>query len=436
MSARPPVWRRLRWRRWMAPWGAVFVLCTFTVVTWAVDHETATDRDFLEPGSTAAVGSHRLAGQLDRRGVTVQRYGGSAGAVEGARAGGTTVLVTAPDFVRPDALGALLSLPADDRVVLVDPSPGVLAAQDLPVRRTGSRWTTGVRPAGCGLPGPAATLGSAYAVRGGTRCFDGGLVRVVPAGGPEIVVVGAADVFRNDRLGEHRNAALAGALLGGYDRVAWLSLHRPERATAPAVPPTTEPTPRPTEPLPTDTPSGQPTDLPTPSGTADGGGSGRQAGGDRSSPLGGAFPPWVWAVVAQVLLAAVLFALWRARRLGTPVAEPLPVVVPAAETVRGRARLYQRAKARGVALGALRAGALRRLAPVLADLADGQPAGGDRPATVVSGLARRAGWPPDRVHAVLFGPEPETDDELRAAVAELDELVRRVQEEGRGAGHD
>jgi hypothetical protein len=317
-------------------------------------------------------------------------------------------------------LGALLSLPADDRVVLVDPSPGVLAEQGLPVRRTGSRFTTGVRASGCPLPGPAAALGSAYAVAGGSRCFDGGLVRLAPVGRPEVLVVGAADVFRNDRLAEHRNAALAGALVGDHARLVWLSLHRPESEPQRTVPEPTAPTRPPVGDGPSQTAS---PDVPLPSGSGGDGGTAQRAGtNDPPNPLWAAFPPWVWAVVAQLALAMVLFALWRARRLGTPVPEPLPVVVPAAETVRGRARLYHRARARGVALDALRAGALRRLAPALSGIGPD-----DRPATVAR-LAARSGWEQERVWAVLYGPEPETDDALRTAVAELDDLVRRVRE--------
>lgn len=413
------VWRRFHVRRWMVPVAVVVLLFTTTVVAWAVNHVSASDPDFLEPGSAAPVGSRELAGRLAAGNVTVDRVGDSPRAVDTARAGGTTVLVTAPDFVRPGMLGALLSLPVGDRVVLVDPSPAVLDAQGLPVRRTGSRFTTGVRGSGCPLPGPAATLGSAYAVDGGSRCFDGGLVRLPGVGRPEVLVVGAADVFRNDRQAEHRNAALAGALVGDHARLVWLSLHRPETEPEPTgqVPP---PPPAPTEDRPTGTAS--PSSEPFPSGSAGGGGDQRADSNSPPNPLWAAFPPWVWAIVAQALLAAVLFALWRARRLGTPVAEPLPVVVPAAETVRGRARLYHRAHARGVALAALRTGALRRLAPLL----DG--VGPDDRMATVARLAEGSGWETERVWAVLYGPEPETDDELRTAVDDLDELVRRVQE--------
>jgi hypothetical protein len=54
-----------------------------------------------------------------------------------------------------------------------------------------------------------------------------------------------------------------------------------------------------------------------------------------------------------------------ARRLGPPVPEPLPVAVPAAETVTGRGRFYERADARGAALGALQAAARHRILPLL-----------------------------------------------------------------------
>ena len=51
----------------------------------------------------------------------------------------------------------------------------------------------------------------------------------------------------------------------------------------------------------------------------------------------------------------VLLALWQARRLGPVVAERLPVVVRAAETVEGRGRLYRARRARDRAAAALRA---------------------------------------------------------------------------------
>ena len=53
--------------------------------------------------------------------------------------------------------------------------------------------------------------------------------------------------------------------------------------------------------------------------------------------------------------------LWRGRRLGRLVPEPLPVVVRAVETTEGRARMYRRSRAHGRAAATLRAATLARL---------------------------------------------------------------------------
>jgi hypothetical protein len=68
--------------------------------------------------------------------------------------------------------------------------------------------------------------------------------------------------------------------------------------------------------------------------------------------------PWL-------IFVAVLAMVWRGRRLGPLVFEPLPVVVKAAETAEGRARLYQDAHALDRARDNLRAGTLVRLAKAL-----------------------------------------------------------------------
>ena len=79
-------------------------------------------------------------------------------------------------------------------------------------------------------------------------------------------------------------------------------------------------------------------------------------------------------------------ALWRGRRLGPVVDEPLPVVVRAAETTEGRARLYRRAEgARTGPPSSLRAATRPRL------LAAARAAAGQRPTRP---WWRR--WPPGR----------------------------------------
>lgn len=71
---------------------------------------------------------------------------------------------------------------------------------------------------------------------------------------------------------------------------------------------------------------------------------------------------WYWALL-QLAFAAVLAAVWRARRLGPLVPEKLPVTVPAAETTEGHARLYEQAHARDRAAAVLRSATRTRLAP-------------------------------------------------------------------------
>ena len=417
-----------RFLRWAVPLAVVVVLFTVTGVTWAVNRVTPADPDYLEPSSTAGVGAHTAARRLLGAGISVRRYGTSRGALAAAAAGNRTVLVTAPDDMAPGYVYELFGLRSSDRIVLVAPSALLLSEHGLPIRRTGSRWTTGAADPGCQgrlATGRAAVLGARYAMDkpgSGTVCYGGGLVRMAAASAPELVVNGAPDVLRNDRIAEQRNAALASALLSGRPGVVWLSLHHPETIDTPSGGqlPTAYPT------------TGQHGDQRAGDGGArnDQGGDGQtSSSGDDSSPpnpLWSTFPPWMWAITVQLLIAAALLAMWRARRLGPPVPEPLPVVVRAGETVTGRARLYQRARARPEALDSLRSGVLRRLLPLL----ELGPDPGRR--DIVAALAERSGWPPDRVDAALYGVVPDTDAELHAAVAELDLLVWLVHEEREG----
>jgi hypothetical protein len=122
----------------------------------------------------------------------------------------------------------------------------------------------------------------------------------------------------------------------------------------------------------------------------------------------------------QLVIGIALLALWQARRLGPVVAEPLPVVVRAAETVEGRARLYRRANARDRAADTLRDAALARLVPMV-----GLPRGAE-PAAVVSAVAARSGWPATEVSALLYGPAPGDDAALVRFADNLDRLEREV----------
>ncbi|WP_022918165.1 DUF4350 domain-containing protein [Ruania albidiflava] len=125
-------------------------------------------------------------------------------------------------------------------------------------------------------------------------------------------------------------------------------------------------------------------------------------------------------VIVQLLVTVVAFAFWRGRRLGRVVVEPLPVIVRATETTRGRGRLYRRGRAHAHAAAALRAGTISRVAGRI-----GLP----RTATgadVVDALSRATGRPPEAIDSLLYGPPPTDDASLVALTQALDTLESEV----------
>ncbi|MFG1776043.1 DUF4350 domain-containing protein [Micromonospora sp. NPDC049048] len=450
-AARPDAGpRRRRRHRVLIPLGLAALLLTTTLLTHAADQPDPGDPGFLSPVATGDDGGSRLADALRERGVTVQRETDTLRALLAVRDGAATLFVPAPALLHPDTVGALDSLPSATRLVLVDPSRRVLESIRMPVQPTGRRWAAqAVGPDARGLPCPLPELrqlGRAavglqrYAVApGGSApvqfCFADGLALLSRI--PEsMVVVGASDPFRNDRIDEWDNRAFATALLGGTGRVVWLDLD------GPAPPPVFG-----------DGSTGSPAWSPTPGGSTgyggpgsgtgtgrgDGTGDGRpgaETGGDSDdgespddpradrpdppNPLWSAFPGWLWALLAQLAVAALLAALWRARRLGPPAPEPLPVTVRSAETVLGRARLYEKAGARDAAARTLRAAALDRLTPRL-HLPPTAP-----PTDVAAAVAARTGDDPRWTDEVLHGAEPGNDQELLDLARALDRLTRVV----------
>jgi hypothetical protein len=287
-------------------------------------------------------------------------------------------------------------------VVLARPGlRSAFAAGFLPVH---SRWAARAVPPRCATDfavaaGPAAVLRSRYAAEPDEvvfRCYSGGLVGI-ESGTAEMVAVGATDPFRNSRIGEVGNARLATGLLSRDPQLVWIDVHRAERP--------------PRAPAGGDWPGYRQPE--------------RVSGG--SNPLWEALPPALWASLALLVALGVLAALVAGRRLGPPVAEPLPVVVPATETVAGRGRLYERIRSRPETLDALRSAALRRITPLIRPTA---AVGATAPGRdeVVAALVDRTGQPAQEVTEILYGPPPQTDEELAEAVRRLDSLVARIRQ--------
>jgi len=145
---------------------------------------------------------------------------------------------------------------------------------------------------------------------------------------------------------------------------------------------------------------------------------GAESGG--SARITDLIPDQVIWVVLQLCLVVALLALWKGRRIGPLVAERLPVVVRASETVEGRGRLYRSRRARDRAADALRTAALQRMMPRIGLGHDAEP-----PA-VVTAVAERCGSSPQAVAHILFGPPPAGDSDLVNLAHELDNIERQV----------
>jgi hypothetical protein len=361
--------------------------------------------------------------RLTAAGVQVDRRTTTPEAIAAATAGDATLMVTAPGLVHPEYLSDMTS--AGTRVVLVAPDEGALANAGLYPPLAGPRWTAAAPEPGCAEPfatAPAAVLRYAYGETPGEmlRCYSGGVVEM-GRGDAVVTLVGASDPFRNDRLDEHGNAAFAVGLLSRTSRVVWLDLHARE-----VPPPTPEPAIRTFEPDPEETDAdGAPTDAEEDERPGDergdeAGDGAPQSGQSPPNPLAEAFPPAFWATALLLLLAAVALAAASARRLGTPVAEPLPSRVRAAETVRGLGGLYRRAGARDASLATVQGAACRRLAVHF-----GLPP--DSTLQVVAArVAAETGEPEHEVRALLGGGVEDTDDELAGKAAAVQHLVRTV----------
>lgn len=436
-TARSAVPGRRRWLRAVLPLAVVLALIALTIAAHVEQQPDPTDKSFLSPVSAAGDGGERLAARLTAAGVPVDRRTGTLKALAAAATGApATVLITTPGLVYPSYLIRLRDLPDGSRVVLVAPDRRAVSGTGLDADPTGPRWTAAAPAAGCSAPwaaGPAAVTRWRYrspATPAATRCYDGGVLETT-VGGVSITLVGAVDAFRNDRAGEHDNQALAAGLLTRNPRVVWLDLHKHEEPPAtsgsepdggPTDPATTEPA-GDTDDSGSDGQSGSGNGQSTSPGGADGNDGGSDTGGDSPlgvGALGQAFPAAVWATALLILLAGLALAAASARRLGAPVAEPLPVHVRAAETVRGLGGLYRRARARDTSLATVQAAAVGRLAGHF-----GMPPGSPM-ADVAAQVAAATGQPVEDVRAVLGGAAEKTDRGLARSAATVQSLVRYV----------
>lgn len=328
----------------------------------------------LDPDGPGPTGTRALAQVLRAHGVDVEVTRDRA-STDAALRSDSTLVVGSTAVLSDDALRTVTDAAAV--VVLLDP-----VARDLRVLLDGA-GTAGYAPADlvrpeCDLP-PAARAGSivpgalfAATGDGVTGCYPAGEgFGLVTRDG--VLAVDGRELFVNERIAEHGNAALALGLLGRSDSVVWY------------VP-----------------------------------GLGDADTGSTAPTLGELTPPWVTPAIALLLCAGVVAAVWRGRRFGPLVAENLPVTVRAAETTTGRAHLYARSHDAPHALDVLRAGACDRLARLLGL---GPSA---RPGDIADAAAARLGAPRETVRGILIDSVPASDADLVTASDRLRDLETAV----------
>ena len=369
-----------RWRRWR--WPAVVVLLVLLAGLAAALPEPRRSTVPLAPDNPGDAGARALAQILGRQGVEIDHVHTTSEAIGSAERGGT-LLVTGTGLLTDDQIRAVAGTAND--LVLLDPDPVMLDAVTQ-AAETSPGDGEGLRTAACRAP-DARAAGTIRAGGGGYRAVTDAATVCFPGASPDsgvylvvdeerrVTALADASMLTNARLEEDGNAALTLRMLGREDRLVW---YVPSFADV---------------------------------------GGGTQAAGPS---LGDLVPPWAGVLALQLALVAVLAGVWRGRRLGRLVTEPLPVTVRAAETTRGRGRLYRRSRAYGHAAAALRAGAASRSAARL-----GLPRSAGAPA-VIDALARATGRPGDEVAALLYGPPPTDDTGLTRLARRLDDLESEV----------
>ncbi|MDQ0731597.1 DUF4350 domain-containing protein [Arthrobacter sp. B1I2] len=333
----------------------------------------------LSVHNAGPAGAKALGQILGRHGVSVRTPDRFDAALEDLRASSspTLLLYDRNGILGEQQLAALEA--AADRVVVVSPRLETLAALGSGIRQAGVVPDAfPVLDPGCSNTDAEAagqvTGQGGFVYDGGTSCYraagTAGMLAV--SGDGRLAVLGSTAVLGNDRLDELGNAALAVRMLGASPDLVWY--------------------------------------LPTLQDAA-GNGSGKT--------LDDLAPDWARFLGPWLLLVAVAAVVWRGRRQGPLVFEPLPVVVKAVETAEGRARLYQDSRAVDHARDNLRSGLLVRLSARLR-MGPGATAEDTAAAT-----ARLLGRDIAEVRT-LINEHPKTEARLVAWSQALDKLEKEV----------
>jgi Domain of unknown function (DUF4350) len=367
--------------RRVLPWVAVVLGLALVVAVAGRGPEEGNPLDPASPGPLGTKGLVEvLRGLGGRVSVSADRPG----------AGTETALLLSDDLTPERRRGVLAWVGRGGTLVVADPSSAVTEVEPVGSTRIGLLDAEIERrcavaalgdvgrvsaPGGVVFKVPEGQGGSGGAGGGGSRaCFprnDGAWLLVQPLGQGTVVRLGGASVLVNQELGKADNAILLASLLVPVAGTTVQVLQPP---------------------------------LP----------------GGGTAGLADLIAPRVRLALWQLVVAFVLLALWRARRLGRPVAEPQPVQLPGAELVVAVGNLLQRAKGRGQAAGLLSDDLRRSLAERLG-LPPSAPAD-----QVADAAAARTAIPRELVLRTLTHTTPRDEAELVALSQAIDAVRREV----------
>ncbi|MFC8626555.1 DUF4350 domain-containing protein [Streptomyces anulatus] len=386
---------------------AVVLILVVAGITFAVVR-SGTNHGQLDPRSADPKGSRAVAEILKARGISVT-VATTLDEATAATGPDTTLLVAGPNLLtRSQQLRLEETASASEgRTLLIAPGPAATTRLAPGVRAEPHHAVSALAPS-CELPaarlaGTADMGGIRYTTQAPTAitCYPTAghpSLVVLPTGaGGDTVILGAPDLLHNERLDQQGNASLALQLLGSRPHLVWY------------LPSLTDPSATTDDNSPGDENEEQPEN-----GARD------DAAGESSFldliPSG-----WLWGTL-QLAIAAVLAAVWRARRLGPLVTERLPVAIRASESAEGRSLLYRKANARDRAADALRAATRTRIAP----LAGVPTRDAHTPDVLLAAVSAHITTPDHDVSTLLFGTAPPTDAALVLLADQLDALEREV----------